>query len=222
MLDLISVGTILNVIIAGSIAIPIGYGLRRTWHKCFTEYDRSLLIRLSEEGDDDHHPVNFHYAPVITGTYPFGELRGKVESNLDSRNVMGFVVGRVRWLDDPESMGRELRNQKPGYYAYCVIQWEHADEVRRYFKQGFSVRKIRIVTESNPRENAFIGFGTEGPCEQAIIHSQGGLRASMCYQPYDKYGFMANDIRMRQLAPQTRILIWVKNWKTKEWNDAWR
>ena len=169
MLDLISAGTILNIIIAGLIAIPVGYGLRRAWHKCCTEYDRSMLIRLSEEGDRNHHPVNFHYAPVITGTYPFGELRGQVESNLDSRNAIGFVIGRVKWLNDPGSMGRKLRGQKPGYYAYCVIQWEHADEVRRYFRQGFSIRKIRIVTESNPRENAFIGFGTDGPSEQEIF-----------------------------------------------------
>ena len=200
MLDLISAGTILNIIIAGSIAIPIGYGLRRAWHKCLTEYDRSMLIRLSEEGDADHHPTKFNYVPVILGTYPFGELRGRVESNLDSRNVIGFVVGTVKWLDAPESMGRKLRKQKPGYYAYCVIQWEHASEVRRYFKQGFSIRKIRIATASNPRENAFVGFGTDGPSDQSIIHWQGGLRASMCYQPYNKYGFKAKDIRMRQLA----------------------
>lgn len=215
--------TLVNIILA----IPLGYALRRVWHKCFTEFDRSILIRLSEQADDEHHhPSEFNYTPIIVGTYPFSELDGKVESNLDSRNVVGFVIGEVQWLDNPyqfpKRLGIDSFSFKPGYYAYCVIQWEHAYQVRRFFRQGFGIRKIRKKTATNPKENAFIGFGTESSKGQEIIHWQDGLSASMRYQPYNRAGFKAMDIRMRQLAFQTRALIWLKNFKTKEWDNAWR
>ena len=185
----------------------MGYALRRFWHRCFAEFDKSMLIRLSEEGDEKHHPSKFHLVPVIVGTYPFSELKGKVESNLDSRNVVGFVVGDVRWIDDPRQLGLDPCKHPPGYYAYCVIQWEHANQVRRFYRQGFGIRKIRKATETNPQENAFIGFGTDLPPGQEIVHWQSGLLASTRYQPYAKAGFQANDIKMRQLAPQTRAEV---------------
>ena len=220
--NLINLGTLVTIIIAGAIAIPLGYIERRIWQKCFTEFDRSMLIRLSEQGDEAHHPNQFHYVPAIVGAYPFSDLRGEVESNLDTRNVVGFVIDKVRWIDDPRQLGLDPCEYKPGYYAYCVIQWEHANQIKRYYRQGFGIRKIRIVRKSNPRENAFIGFGTDTPEGQTIAHWQDGPLASFRYQPYDRAGFKANDIRMRQLAPQTRTLIWLKNFITKEWDNAWR
>ena len=232
---LVSWETVLNIAVGGTLAIPLGYAARRVWHKCTTEFDRSMLIRLiadrcgickgckkQKKCEKTHHPTDFSLVPVIVGKYPFSELRGKVESNLDSRDVIGFVVGDVKWIDDPTRLKLNPCKNKPGFYAYCVIQWEHADQVRRLYKQGFGVRKIQHKSKSNPRENSFIGFGTDVPDGQEIVHWQKGIFASWRYQPYYKAGFHACDIRMRQLAPQTRLLIWLKNFVTKEWDNAWQ
>lgn len=207
----------LTIVFAATLAIPAGYALRRLWHVLFTEYDRSILIRLSKEG---HDPKLFRNVPVIVGLFPFSELEGKVESNLDVRNVIGFVVGEVQWIDDHDQLNK-FGIRQAGYYAYCVIQWEHIPAVTRYYRQGFHVRKIRRERKSNPRENTFIGFGTHSATGQEIVHLEDGVFASLRYQPYNKLGFEAKDIKLRQLAPQTRLLILLKNFKTKEWDRAW-
>ena len=208
----------LTIVTAATLAIPAGYGIRRLWHVLFTEYDRSILIRLSKEG---HDPKLFGNVPVIVGLFPFSELEGEIESNLDVRNVIGFVIGAVQWVDNYEDLNK-FGICQAGYYAYCVIQWEHIAAVRRYYRQGFHVRKIRRARESNPRENSFIGFGTQTAPGQEIVHVQDSILASLRYQPYNRLGFESKDIKLRQLAPQTRLLIWLKNFRTKEWDNAWR
>ena len=210
--------------LGGALGIPIGFGVRRIWHLCFIEYDRSMLIRLSEEGDEDHHPVKFSNVPIIVGQFPFTELDGKVQSNLDVRNVIGFIIGKVQWIDNPRVIGVDLCEWEPGYYAYCVIQWEYATFIRRIYKQGYYIRKIRRTLSFGPeyqREISFVGIGTDSPKGQGIPHFQSGPLAFLRYQPYDRAGFKALDIRMRQLSLPARVLVWIKNFITKEWNNAW-
>ena len=203
---------------------------RRAWHKATREYDRSMLIRI---GTDEDSP-DYAYAPVIVGQSPFTELAGRVESNLDTRNVIGFVVGKPRWMEmeDLRSLRIVLdkRFHKPGYYAYCVIQWEHAAFVKRLADQWFHIRRTRYEgpeVRAGMRERIFIGFGTDAKpdddnkCARPMIaHIESGPMASFKYQPYLKGGFRAEDIAMRALAPQTKALIRIKDIFTKEWRNA--
>lgn len=202
---------------------------RRVWHKTTKEYDRSMLIRI---GTDDDSPY-YANAPIIVGQYPFSELAGRVQSNLDTRNVIGFVVGQAKWMEVEDL--RRLRivlNQKfhtRGYYAYCVIQWEHAAFVKRLADQWFHIRRTRYdgpEVRAGMRERIFIGFGTNAkPDEETndlplIAHIKVGMFASFKYQPYLRGGFRAEDIAMRALAPQTKLLIRCKDIFTKEWRNA--
>ena len=210
-----------------AIAIPMGFGLRRIWHRCFTEYDRSMLIRL-EPGKGLHNPTLFKSVPVIVGTFPFRVFGNKKEADLDIQNVVGFVIGDVLHIDDPaEKLGLDPLEWAPGYYAYCVINWEYASEVKRMWRRGIGIMKTATsLTDPQQRASRFIGFGTDPPRgngqgeEQGIAHFTEGPRAFAQYQPYAKAGFKAYDLKLRQLSILTRILIWFKNFYTKEWTNA--
>ena len=67
---------------------------RRTWGKLVREYDRSMLIRLGTDRNSRRHAR----VPVIVGRFPFSDLGGEVRSNLDIRDVIGFVVGEPKWM----------------------------------------------------------------------------------------------------------------------------
>ena len=190
---------------------------RRTWYKLTREYDRSMLIRL---GTNKYDTTQYIRAPIIVGRFPFSDLGGAVRSNLDVRDVVGFVIGEPKHLrtEDIKRLGRYLNpeNDEPGYYAYCVIQWEHADMVKRFADQWLHIRRISYNdhnAETGMRERVFIGFSTNAtPDESGAVpmfaHIDRGLLGSFRHQPYLAGGFEAEDIEMRALALQARIFIW--------------
>ena len=201
---------------------------RRAWNKATKEFDRSMLIRLGTDADS----TRYAYAPVIVGRFPFSDLGGEVRSNLDVCDVIGFVVGKPKWMETEDL--RRLRIvlnpefHKPGYYAYCVIQWEHADLVKRFADQWFHIRRTSYNgdrAEQGMRERIFVGFSTDATPDAdggrpMVAHIDTGLLASFRYQPYLRGGFKAEDIRMRALVPQTKGLILFKDLFTKEWRNA--
>ena len=202
---------------------------RRAWYKTTKEYDRSMLIRV---GTDEDTP-DYANVPIIIGQLPFSELAGRVQSNLDTRNVIGFVVGRPKWMK-MEDLRRlrivlDPRFHTPGYYAYCVIQWEHAAFVKRLADQWFHIRRTRYdgpEVRAGMRERIFVGFGTDAKPDEGtgdlpmIAHMENGPLASFKYQPYLRGGFRAEDMAMRALSPQTKLLIRCKDIFTKEWRNA--
>lgn len=210
-----------------AVAIPMGFGLRRIWHRCFTEYDRSMLIRL-EPGEDLHDPEKLHNAPIIVGTFPFREFDGKIEADLNIQNVVGFVIGQVRHIDNPaENLGLDSSEWAPGYYAYCVINWEYTNEVKRMWRRDIGIMKtVKRLTDPDQRGSRYIGFGIDPPqgkCQgeqQGIADFTEGIRAFARYQPYAKAGFKAEDLKQRHLSILTRVMIWFKNIFTKEWTNA--
>ena len=215
-------------VVATFIALLGAFVARRAWHRVTREYDRSILIRLGTDKDSPR----YGHAPVIVGRFPFSDLGGEVRSNLDVRDVIGFVVGNPIWMEKEDL--KRLRIvldpaiHRPGYYSYCVIQWEHADWVKRLESRGFHIRRTSYDgenAEQGMRERIFVGFGTDatpddGGDRPVVAHIDTGLLASFRYQPYLRGGFKAEDIRMRALAPQTRGLIWCKDIFNKEWRNA--
>lgn len=206
----------------------IAFVVRRTWHKATKEYDRSMLIRLGESEDSPR----YGNAPVILGRFPFSDLGGMVRSNLDVRDVIGFVIGEPKWMEKEDL--KRLRIvlhpdvHKPGYYAYCVVQWEYAERVKRLESLGFHIRRTYYEganAEPDMRERVFVGFGTDSRPDAdgampVVAHLDSGPLASFRYQPYLRGGFNATDIKMRAHSPQSRCLIWVKDLFTKEWRNA--
>ena len=201
---------------------------RRLWKVVSTEYDRSILIRLGTDQDS----LRYRWAPVIVGRLPFSDIGDLVRSDLDIRNVIGFVVGTPKWMDTEEL--KKLRIEldplyhKPGYYAYCTIQWEHYPTVKRLADQWFHIRRTTYDSnrpEPMMRERIFIGFTTNATPDSTgavpmIAHVDTGILASFRYQPYLRGGFKAEDIKMRALAPQAKYLIRIKDLFNKEWHNA--
>lgn len=77
------------------VAFLAAFVIRRGWGKATTEYDRSMLIRLGTDED----PLSYAHAPVIVGRFPFSDLGDMVRSNLDVRDVVGFVIGEPKWME---------------------------------------------------------------------------------------------------------------------------
>lgn len=212
------------------LAAFLGFGAvqfaRWARRKFFIEYDRSILVRL---GTDDEKK-EYANSPIIVGQFPFSELAGAVEPNLDTRNVVGFVVGRPIWIRDVWwlHLGLDKNQHKAGYYAYCVIQWEHASAVKRFAERGFHVRRIRYNSPQrykDMRETIFLGFGTGSEPDDVgdvpvIVHITDDWFASFRYQPYLRGGFRAEDIELRVLPPQTRLLVNLNAMLTKERRNA--
>jgi len=212
------------------LAAFLGFGAvqfaRWARRKLFIEYDRSILIRLGTSPENE----DYAYAPIIVGQFPFSELAGAVEPNLDSRNVIGFVVGRPKWIRDVWwlHLGLDKNQHKAGYFAYCVIQWEHASAVRRFAERGFHVRRVRYngpQRYQDMRETIFLGFGTGSEPDEAgdvpvIVHITDDWLASFRYQPYERGGFSAEDIDLRVLPPQTKLLIVIRNFLIKRRQNA--
>ena len=211
-------------------AVLIAFIVRRAWGKAFREYDRSMLLSLGTE----RAWRDYADKPLIVGQIPFSQVAGGVESDLDVRNVIGFVIGKPRWLTTSrlKRLRLDLDNCKPGYYAYCVVQWERADFVKRLEEQWFHVRRTRydgppIRRPIRMRERVFLGFGTDSEPDPNtgevpfIAHLEKGLLGSFKYQPYRRGGFNATDLKMRALAPQTKFMIrFIKDSFTKEWRYA--
>ena len=211
------------------IALLAAFVVRRAWTKTIREYDRSMLIRLGT-GDDSRSYAN---VPVIVGRFPFSDLGGRVRSNLDVRDVVGFVVGEPKWMETEDLKRLHIvlsrESHKPGYYAYCVMQWEHAAQVKRFADQWFHIRRTGYTgrkAEPGMRERRFIGFGTDSMPDEGttdlplIAHIVTGPLASFRYQPYLRGDFRPEDIKMRALAPQTYLLVRFKDIFTKEWRNA--
>ena len=188
------------------------------YRKIFVEYDRCLLIRLGDIDD----ALNYAAVPLIVGRIPFVDIDNAVESDLDPRAVVGFVIDQPLWLDNVSGLGVDSEDfNAPGYYAACLINWESIDEVSKYGDLGFGIRRISNGSESiakGTRELCFLGFGTNctpdklgiAPC---FIHIQRGILAPFRYHPYAKFGF-TTPMRFRRWSPLT--YLYIKLFKRKE------
>ena len=214
-------------------AFLLAFIIRRTWQKCAVEYDRPMLVFLGTDSQEE--ALKYENVPVIVGQAPMSERAQVVEPDLDTRNVIGFVVGKPKDLDRKKLRKMRINpNEHPtGYYAQCVIFWQHAKAAERFQSAGFHVRKIELNSPQwrrpeapTPREKIFIGFGTDAPADRLgniphIAHIVKGPCGPFRYQPYRKGGFDPEDIKYRQLSPPTKFLIQrIKNPITKEWRDA--
>ena len=103
-------------VVATFIALLGAFVARRVWHRVTREYDRSILIRLGTDKDSPR----YGHAPVIVGRFPFSDLGGEVRSNLDVRDVIGFVVGNPIWMEKEDLKRlRIVLNQSQGGMCIC-------------------------------------------------------------------------------------------------------
>ena len=194
----------ISIILTGAFASFLGFALtlafRRLYHKCFTEYDRSAIFRLSFDTKEECTKLDYSNAAVIVGKMPFTEFAGIAKPDLDPRDVIGFVVGPPKYIDNP-TRAFGVSGWEPGYFVYVVINWERSDEFRRYERQGYTIARTIITDdEGNPvrtPESRVLSIKTASKAGNGIVRT---TNCPLRYQPFKRAGFEASDIQYRKVS----------------------
>ena len=177
----------------------------------FVKHDLSALAYLGS----DENVTQFANAPLYPDNQRFYLVGSKLLVNNDPRDVLGFVVGKPRWLESPPNLA------EPGYYAYVVINWEYSEDFKRWVKRGFGIQVSAPTTnegeidKSRPdnRHLVLTPFNIED--KRVIDICEGWLTSSLRWRPYAKFGFTSDDIDNRSMSWQTRTLILI--WRLGRW-----
>ena len=111
--------------------------------KMFIEFDRSILVRIEIPAGEE--PEAYANWPILTGPLPFASFNNQTVPNVQARDVVGFIVGSPRYIDDPDSLA--LPGWKPGYFAYGIIHWEHFSEVRAFVNRGYYLQQAFLPNQ---------------------------------------------------------------------------
>ena len=192
-------------ILLGIVAAWVVGWLRR---KMFVEFDRSILVRIVPEGEDIDSFANW---PILVGPLPFATFSDKTVPNVQAKDVVGFVVGSPRYIDEPEKLN--LPGWSAGYFAYGIIHWEHFGEVRAFVKRGYSLQQAFLPNdEGEPLQrpgSRFLRFVTESQEQQGVPDTIEGVWASVRFKPYAKLGFVSSDLDYRRLSLQLSLWFWL-------------
>ena len=70
--------------------------------KMFVEFDRSILVRIAiAEGEEAETYANW---PILVGPLPFASFDNQTVPNVQVRDVVGFIVGIPRYIEEPEDV----------------------------------------------------------------------------------------------------------------------
>ena len=196
---------VLTVLLGIVAAWTLGW-LRR---RMFIEFDRSILVRIAvNEGED---PASFANWPILIGPLPFASFDNQTVPNVQARDVVGFIVGSPRYIDDPDA--RRLPGWEPGYFAYGVIHWEHFGEVRALVHRGYYLQQAFLPNErgqpSQGPESRFLRFVTNAREQQGVADTIEGWRAPFRFQPYAKLELHPIDLPYRRLSLQLAVAFWI-------------
>ena len=148
----------------------------------------------------------FGNVPIYRDNQRRYQLNDKLFTNNDPMDIVGFVVGLPRFLKDPPHGGER------GYYAYVVVNWNAADDFKRWVKRGFGIQVSGIATEGgvldthepDNRHLVVTPFSQEG---RRVVDICEGPLCSFRWQPYKRWGFTPDDLANRSRSWQSRILI---------------
>ena len=173
----------------------------------FVEFDRSILVRIAIAEDEEAE--TYANWPILVGPLPFASFDNQTVPNVQVRDVVGFIVGIPQYIDKPEEWN--LIGWQPGYFAYGIIHWEDFDEVRAFVKRGYYLQQAFLPNEeSKPAklpERRFLRFVTDSQEQQGVADTIEGIRASIRYKPYAKFGFESSDYC--RLSLQLGLAFWL-------------
>ena len=191
--------------------IIIAWVLRRLSSILFVEYDRSVLVRV--EIPADLQPGDFANWPIINGALPFRTFGGVTVPDVQTGDVVGFIVGEPTKFSDTETIG--AKGWPPGYFAYAAIHWNKYQEVKALVYRGYYLQQTFLPdAENKPThvpQTRFLRFAIGSNGEQGIANIVNGPLASFKYQPYKKHGFDSTDIEYRKMTPQARLISKIGN-----------
>ena len=173
----------------------------------FVEFDRSILVRIAiAEGEEAETYANW---PILVGPLPFASFDNQTVPNVQVRDVVGFIIGIPQRIDKPEES--DLIGWQPGYFAYGIIHWEDFDDVRAFVKRGYYLQQAFLPNEEGKpaklTESRFLRFVTDSLEQQGVADTIEGMRASIRYKPYAKFGFESSGYR--RLSLQLGLAFWL-------------
>ena len=196
---------VLTILLGIVAAWTLGW-LRR---KMFIEFDRSILVRMEIPAGEK--PEAYANWPILTGPLPFASFNNQTVPNVQARDVVGFIVGSPRYIDDPDSLA--LPGWKPGYFAYGIIHWEHFSEVRAFVNRGYYLQQAFLPNKEGlplqVPESRFLRFVTDSQEQQGVAETIEGWRASLRFQPYAKLDLPSTDLTYRRLSLQLAAGLWL-------------
>ena len=204
-----SAPTIITRVITVLLGILAAWAIRRIYHKMFTEFDRSALVRI--EIPNDGSAESFANCAILNGPVPFTTYNGVTVPNVQTRDVVAFIVGKPCCVSNPAKLG--LEGWEPGHFAYAIVHWEHYQEIRQLILRGYCLQQAFLPDESGKPslrpETRFLRFATASEGQQGVADVMEGFRASFRFQPYKKHGFRSTDLDYRRLSLQLQLFFWL-------------
>ena len=177
-----------------------------------TQHDRSALIYLGPREyfqDRQINIIELANRPLYPDNQRRYELQNRLYTNNDPRDIIGFITGNPRFLENPP------HNGKAGYYIYVVINWHYADQFKQWAKRGFAAQISNLSTsggkpEDIPQDDLHLVISPSGrdpSNESEILDICDGPRYSFQWQPYNKWEFNTDDLKHRTCSWQSKFLI---------------
>ena len=196
--------------------------VKYVWHHIAIAHDVSALAYLGNYGclekparrrcdDPTPFPPDFENCPIYPDNRRYYQVRDKTFTNNNPHDIVGFVVGKPKWIQNP------LHGGDPGYYAELIILWHQADNLRQWVKRGYAIQLANLLNDDeadlsrlDSRYLAIAPFSDPDDSKSIVdaITKTYECRTFRC-RPYKKYGFSGNEIDTRQLSWQVASTRWV-------------
>ncbi len=194
---------------------------RYIWHHIAIKHDVSALAYLGNAGrlqkstgrhapTSTPYPPHYAHCPIYPDTPRYYEVRDTTLTDNNPIDVIGFVVGKPKWLEVPPA------GEDPGYYAELIINWDKADKLREWTRRGYGIQMASLtdgnktdLSRSDNRYLAISPFSEDGKRIVDAIIKFHEFRTFRC-RPYKKHGFRtADDLGHRQLSWQVGVSRWI-------------
>ena len=192
------------------------------WHHIVIAHDVSALAYLGNYGclekpaarrckDSSPFPPDFENCPIYPDNQRYYQVRDKTLTNNNPHDIVGFVVGKPKWLQDPPHQG------DPGYYAELIILWDQTDNLRQWVKRGYAIQLANLldddVADLSRLDSRYLAISPfpdpeDGKSIVDAITKTYECRTFRC-RPYKKYGFSGEEIDSRQLSWQVASIRWL-------------
>ena len=187
------------------------------WQHVAIKHDISALAYLGKAGmtrnaSDRHppgrvpYPPDYKNCPIYPDNPRYYETDGTILVDNNPHDVIGFVVGAPKWIEDPPE-GDDI-----GFYAELIINWNRAESFREWSRRGYGIQLAMLTDGENADlsrpDNRYLAISPFSEDRKRIVDATIKFlefRTFRC-RPYKKYGFRsADDLHNRQLSWQVSV-----------------
>ena len=197
--------TLITTIVITIVIKPTSAMLREIWMAVATRHDASALAYLGTE----KNVAEFANAALFPDSPRYSTVYDTVIPHNDPRDVIGFIIGRPRWLDQSKWIDQK------GYYAYVLINWQMYEQLREWTRRGYGIQKVALLDEEggidstrvDSRHMVVTPFNEENKYMYDICK---GPSRVFRWHPYRKLGFESERLDLCTLSIQARGMAWIE------------